>query len=150
MVSGDPVRALVPLDASPADMKISRSSSTGQIHSPSSTSPSSTGSQSDLGSLSDTDRNPAAGPAASSHDLLLLQPPFNCPWLSRFHSGFTAVRKDTVLDHLGTTLSLQEFPSRFLGRDIAHLFLPDSQVLPPSGKDGLSHLVLPAVANSLR
>ena len=64
---------------------------------------------------------------------------------------FTAVRKDTVYDHLGTTLSLAgiSIPGFWAGILLILFFAGYLQVLPPSGKDGLSHLVLPAVANSL-
>jgi len=64
---------------------------------------------------------------------------------------FTAVRKDTVYDHVGTVISLSgiSIPAFWAGILLILFFAGYLKWLPPSGKGGLSHLVLPAVANSL-
>lgn len=64
---------------------------------------------------------------------------------------FTAVRKDTVYDHIGTVGSLTgiSIPAFWAGIMMMLFFSGYLRWLPPSGKGGLEHLVLPAVANSL-
>jgi peptide/nickel transport system permease protein len=64
---------------------------------------------------------------------------------------FTAVRKDTAYDHLGTFVSLSgiSIPGFWAGILLILFFAGYLQWLPPSGKGGISHLILPAVANSL-
>jgi len=64
---------------------------------------------------------------------------------------FTAVRKDTIYDHIGTVISLSgiSIPAFWAGILLILFFAGHLGWLPPSGKGGLSHLILPAVANSL-
>jgi peptide/nickel transport system permease protein len=64
---------------------------------------------------------------------------------------FTAVRKDTIYDHIGTVISLTgiSIPAFWAGILLILFFAGHLGWLPPSGKGGLSHLILPAVANSL-
>ena len=64
---------------------------------------------------------------------------------------FTAVRKDTIYDHIGTVISLSgiSIPAFWAGILLILFFAGYLGWLPPSGKGGLSHLILPAVANSL-
>jgi peptide/nickel transport system permease protein len=64
---------------------------------------------------------------------------------------FTAVRKDTGYDYFGTIVSLVgiSIPGFWVGILLILFFADYLRVLPPSGRDGLSHLILPAVANSL-
>jgi len=64
---------------------------------------------------------------------------------------FTATRKDTGYDHVGTVVSLSgiSIPPFWVGIMLILIFASYLKVLPPSGKGGLSHLILPAVANSV-
>jgi len=64
---------------------------------------------------------------------------------------FTAVQKDTSYDYFGTIVSLLgiSIPGFWAGILLILFFADYLKVLPPSGKDGLNHLILPAMANSL-
>ncbi len=64
---------------------------------------------------------------------------------------FTAPRKDTAYDYLGTVLSLTgvSVPTFWVGIMLILIFADYLRILPPSGKGGLSHLILPAVTNSM-
>jgi len=153
-VSGDPVRALVPLDASPADIEnikvqfgLDKSIPLQYV---------TFVKQALKGDLGESFRY-----RQESLRLVLRRLPTTLLLVSATIlialcvsiplGVFTAVRKDTVYDHLGTTLSLAgiSIPGFWAGILLILFFAGYLQVLPPSGKDGLSHLVLPAVANSL-
>jgi ABC-type dipeptide/oligopeptide/nickel transport system permease component len=64
---------------------------------------------------------------------------------------FTAVRKNSIYDHIGVVASLSciSLPGFWAGILLILFFAGYLQWFPPSGKGGLSHLVLPAAANSL-
>lgn len=63
---------------------------------------------------------------------------------------FTATRKNTLMDYGGSVLSLVgvSLPTFWIGIVLILVFADYLRVLPPSGKGGLSHLILPAVTNS--
>ncbi|MCK4791745.1 MAG: ABC transporter permease, partial [Desulfobacteraceae bacterium] len=64
---------------------------------------------------------------------------------------FTGVRKDKVFDHIGTVVSLTglSIPAFWAGIILILFFAGYLKWLPPSGKGGIEHVILPAVANSL-
>ncbi len=64
---------------------------------------------------------------------------------------FSASRKDTAFDHLATVVSLSgiSIPAFWVGIMLILIFADYLRVLPPSGRGGLSHLILPAVTNSV-
>jgi ABC-type dipeptide/oligopeptide/nickel transport system permease component len=64
---------------------------------------------------------------------------------------FTAVRKGSTYDYLGIVVSLSciSIPGFWAGILMILFFAGYLQILPPSGKGGLDHLILPAFANSL-
>ena len=153
-VSGDPVRALVPLDASPADIENIKVQF--GLDKPIPLQYVTFVKQALKGDLGESFRYRQESlrlvlrrlPATL---LLVLATIVIALCVSIPIGVFTAVRKDTVYDHLGTTLSLAgiSIPGFWAGILLILFFAGYLQVLPPSGKDGLSHLVLPAVANSL-
>jgi peptide/nickel transport system permease protein len=63
---------------------------------------------------------------------------------------FTATRKNTFFDYGGTVVSLVglSVPTFWIGIMLILIFADYLRILPPSGKGGLSHLILPAVTNS--
>jgi peptide/nickel transport system permease protein len=63
---------------------------------------------------------------------------------------FTATRKNTFFDYGGTIVSLVglSVPTFWIGIMLILIFADYLRILPPSGKGGLSHLILPAVTNS--
>jgi peptide/nickel transport system permease protein len=63
---------------------------------------------------------------------------------------FTATRKNTFFDYGGTVMSLVglSVPTFWIGIMLILIFADYLRILPPSGKGGLSHLILPAVTNS--
>jgi ABC-type dipeptide/oligopeptide/nickel transport system permease component len=63
---------------------------------------------------------------------------------------FTATRKNTFFDYGGIILSLVglSVPTFWIGIMLILIFADYLRILPPSGKGGLSHLILPAVTNS--
>ncbi len=153
-VSGDPVRALVPLDASPADMENIKVQF--GLDKPITVQYVTFVKQALKGDLGESFRY-----RQESLGLVLRRLPTTLLLVSATIlialcvsiplGVFTAVRKDTVYDHMGTTLSLAgiSIPGFWAGILLILFFAGYLQILPPSGKDGLSHLVLPAVANSL-
>lgn len=64
---------------------------------------------------------------------------------------FTAVHKNSIYDHIGVVASLSciSIPGFWAGILMILFFAGYLMILPPSGKGGLDHLVLPAFANSL-
>lgn len=63
---------------------------------------------------------------------------------------FTATRKNSLFDYGGTIVSLVglSVPTFWIGIMLILIFADYLRILPPSGKGGLSHLILPAVTNS--
>jgi peptide/nickel transport system permease protein len=63
---------------------------------------------------------------------------------------FTATRKNTFFDYGGTVVSLVglSVPTFWIGIMLILIFADYLRILTPSGKGGLSHLILPAVTNS--
>jgi len=63
---------------------------------------------------------------------------------------FTATRRNTFFDYGGTVASLVglSVPTFWIGIMLILVFADSLRILPPSGKGGLSHLILPAVTNS--
>jgi peptide/nickel transport system permease protein len=153
-VSGDPIRVLVPLDASPADMENIKVQF--GLDKPITVQYVTFIKQALKGDLGESFRY-----RQESLGLVLRRLPTTLLLVSATIlialcvsiplGVFTAVRKDTVYDHLGTTISLAgiSIPGFWAGILLILFFAGYLQILPPSGKDGLSHLVLPAVANSL-
>lgn len=59
-----------------------------------------------------------------------------------------AVKKDTAIDYLGKIVALlgQSLPSFWLGIVLMWIFAVQLDLLPTSGKGGIKHMILPAVA----
>ena len=153
-LSGDPVRALVPLDASPEDMENIRVQF--GLDRPIHIQYITFVKQALKGDLGDSFRY-----RQESLKLVLQRLPTTillvtatlliAVFVSIPLGVFTATRKDTAYDYLGTVVSLSgiSIPAFWAGIMLILFFADYLNLLPPSGKGGLSHLILPAVANSL-
>ena len=153
-LSGDPVRALVPLDASPEDMENIRVQF--GLDRPIHIQYITFVKQALRGDLGDSFRY-----RQESLKLVLQRLPTTillvtatlliAVFVSIPLGVFTATRKDTAYDYLGTVVSLSgiSIPAFWAGIMLILFFADYLNLLPPSGKGGLSHLILPAVANSL-
>jgi ABC-type dipeptide/oligopeptide/nickel transport system permease component len=153
-LSGDPARALVPLDASPEDMENIRVQF--GLDRPIYIQYLTFVKQAFRGNLGDSfryrqeslklvlERLPTTLELVAA--TVLIGVCFSIPL-----GVFTATRKDSGYDHLGTVVSLSgiSIPTFWAGIMLILVFAGYLKVLPPSGKGGLSHLILPAVANSL-
>jgi len=153
-LSGDPVRALVPLDASPEDMENIRVQF--GLDRPIHIQYITFVKQALKGDLGDSFRY-----RQESLKLVLQRLPTTillvtatlliAVFVSIPLGVFTATRKDTAYDYLGTVVSLSgiSIPAFWAGIMLILFFADYLNLLRPSGKGGLSHLILPAVANSL-
>ena len=153
-VSGDPVRALVPMDASPEDLENIKKQF--GLDQPIYIQYLTFVKQAFKGDLGDSfryrqeslslvlSRLPATLQLVTASVLIAL-----C--ISVPLGVFTAVRKDTAYDNVGTLLSLASIsiPGFWVGILLILFFAGYLRWLPPSGRGDWTHFILPAFANSL-
>ena len=153
-LSGDPARALVPLDASPEDMENIRIQF--GLDQPIYIQYITFVKQAFKGDLGDSFRYRQESLKLVLHRLpatlqLVAFAVLIAVCVSIPLGIFTAVRKNSIYDHIGGVASLSgiSLPGFWAGILLILFFAGYLKWFPPSGRGGLSHLILPAVANSL-